>query len=329
MKAAFLLNEDNYKKIYSPDTIKKIDECVQIIGRFDQEDLESIDLSDVKFIFSGWSGIPINEKLLERMPNLKVIFYGSGSIKKVQTDAMWDRNVRITSASVVNAIPVAQYTLSLIQLSLKNFFRLTTKVKKNKQRNIDVFKEVPGFYNKNIGIISYSKIGQKLIDYLKNLGHNNIYIYDPFLSDEKANNQGLIKASLEEVFKKCDVVSLHAPLIPETENMITKKHFELMKDGATFINTARGKIINHDELIEVFSKRDDLFAILDVTDPEPMNEYSKIFEMDNVIISPHIAGSLGDEIFSMGELMYEELVSYLDNENLQYEISKEDFLRMA
>ncbi|MDO4605373.1 MAG: hypothetical protein Q4B23_05285, partial [Helcococcus sp.] len=130
MKAVFLLDDKNYRRIYSNETIEKIESKVENLGRYDIDQLEDIDLSTVDFIFSGWKGAKIDRYLLEKMPNLKVVFYGAGSIKKIQTQEMWNRKIRITSASAINAIPVAQYTFSIIQLACKDFFRLTREIEK-------------------------------------------------------------------------------------------------------------------------------------------------------------------------------------------------------
>lgn len=329
MKAVFLLDEDNYKIIYSEDTIDKISKEVEVIGRFDKKDIENIDLSDVNIIFSGWGGFKIDDELLAKMPKLEVVFYGAGSIKKVQSDAMWQKNIKITSASMANAKPVAQYTTSLIQLSLKNFFSLTRKVKKERNNKLDVHNLTKGFHKRNIGIISYSKIGKLVVENLQYLADNNIYVYDPFYSYKYLEKKGLIKESLENIFKKCDIISLHTPLLKETENMIDSDLLKLMKENSVFINTSRGKIVNSKDLEDVLLARQDILAILDVTDPEPLDKDSKLYDMKNVIISPHIAGSLGNETYVMGEIMYEELLRFLKGDKLKYQIEKKEFERMA
>lgn len=328
MKAVFLLSEENYKRIYSDECLEKIKKEVEVLGRFDSI-AEAGDLSDVDFVFSGWGAVPMDKIALDAMPKLKLVLYGAGSIKKVQTDYMWERDVDITSASSANAIPVAQYTTSLIQLLLKDFFKLTFISKSERKNKLDVYNLTKGFYKRNIGIISYSKIGQAVINNLKYLSDNNIYIYDPFYDEDYFIKKGLIKVELNEIFEKCDVISLHSPLLKETEDMITIEQFSRMKENASFINTARGKIINTEDLIKVFTNRRDLTAILDVTDPEPLREDSPIYDMDNIILSPHIAGSIGNETYLMGEMMYEELVRYINGGDLKYQISQEDFRRMA
>jgi phosphoglycerate dehydrogenase-like enzyme len=126
-----------------------------------------------------------------------------------------------------------------------------------------------------------------------------------------------------------DVVSCHAPLSKLTEKMLGREHFESMKPGATFINTARGAVVNEEEMIGVLQKRPDLFAVLDVTHPLPPAQGSLLYTLDNVMLTPHIAGSLGHECRRMGKLMVMELDRYLAGKPLQFEIDEERFQTMA
>jgi phosphoglycerate dehydrogenase-like enzyme len=135
--------------------------------------------------------------------------------------------------------------------------------------------------------------------------------------------------SLEELFSTADVISLHTPWLPETEGMVTGHHFSIMKEGASFINTARGAIVNENEMVKILSNRPDLFAILDVTHPEPPSHDSPLFELPNVLLTPHIAGSMGEECKRMGDIMVNELNHFLHGEPLDYEIKEEESNRLA
>ncbi len=135
--------------------------------------------------------------------------------------------------------------------------------------------------------------------------------------------------SLADLFERADVISLNTPLLPETIGLISGDLLASMKLGATFINTARGPIVDEPALIAVFRERQDLFAILDVTDPEPPAADSPLLTMDNVILSPHIAGSQGHECRRMGQLMVDECRRYLAGEPLRTEIKREAAARMA
>lgn len=324
MKAAFLLDKENYHRIYSKETIENISKMVELKGRFDIKDILNDELKDVEVVFSGWGGIQINDEVISHMPNLKLVLYGAGSIKRIQTKEMWESGIRISSASEMNAIPVAEYCYSVIQLSSKNFFRY---INSNNEK-VDVYQEVKGFYNRKIGIISYSKVGKKLIELLEST-NNEIYLYDPYIKDSIKQKINVNTVGLDYIFENCDIISLNSPLLPETENMINYKLLSLMKEDSVFINTARGKIVNHTDLEKVAAERNDITFILDVTYPEPLPSSSILNKLKNVLLTPHIAGSLGDEIYLMGDAMYKELKLYLQSNSLQFEITKKEFERMA
>jgi phosphoglycerate dehydrogenase-like enzyme len=148
-------------------------------------------------------------------------------------------------------------------------------------------------------------------------------VYDPFLTPEEADELGVERASLDEVFSRSDVVSLHAPCFPETVGMVTGRHLGRMRTGATFINTARGALVRQQEMIDVASRRADLQFVLDVADPEPLPRESPLYELDNVVLTPHIAGSAGNECRRMGRTMVEELDRFIAGQPLHYALTAE------
>jgi phosphoglycerate dehydrogenase-like enzyme len=128
---------------------------------------------------------------------------------------------------------------------------------------------------------------------------------------------------MEELFVRSDVVSLHTPLLIETHGIITGDHFKSMKRGATFINTARGQIVREREMIDVLSDRPDLWAVLDVTNDEPPRPQSELYDLPNVVLTPHMAGSVGKECRRMGQYMVDELKRYLAGEPLKWVVTPE------
>jgi len=157
----------------------------------------------------------------------------------------------------------------------------------------------------------------------------HVIAYDPYVSSTEAAALDVRMCSLEELFREAQVVTLHAPLLPETSGMVTGAHLAAMPHGATFINTARGGLVRHDELIAVLSERTDLQAVLDVTEPEPPPSGSPLYSLPNVTLTPHIAGSLGAERRRLGQAMVAELQRFVADEPLQYAITREQALRMA
>ncbi|MEK3886393.1 hydroxyacid dehydrogenase [Bacillus sp. FSL K6-3431] len=283
-------------------------------------------LANADVIFSGWGSPVLDDKLLNAAPHLKAFFYGAGSIKNIVTDAFWDRNIPISSAFAANAVPVVEYTLSQILFSLKQGWSYVLRTKKE-QRHVKRM-DVAGAYHSTVGIVSLGMIGRKVCELLKQFDVR-VIAYDPFVSKEDAEQLQVELCSLEELFQRSDVVSLHTPWIKETEGLINGELISSMKHNATLINTSRGAVVNEIEMVEVLKKRIDLFAVLDVTFPEPPVEGSPLYSMDNVILTPHIAGSMSKECQRMGEYMLDELKLYLDNKPLQWEITREKSLIMA
>ena len=156
-----------------------------------------------------------------------------------------------------------------------------------------------------------------------------VIAYDPFVSPAEAAEVGVTLVSLEELFARSDVVSLHPPLLEETVGMVTGQHIAQMKRGATFINTARGEVVREDEMIEVLKRRPDLLAVLDVASEEPPHEDSPLYTLPNVVLTPHIAGSVGQECRRMGQCMVEELARYLAGQPLQWPVTRELAMRTS
>jgi phosphoglycerate dehydrogenase-like enzyme len=156
-----------------------------------------------------------------------------------------------------------------------------------------------------------------------------VIAYDPFATPETAAALGVSLCSLEECFAQADVVSLHTPWLPETEKMVRGAHFRAMKRDATFINTARGAVVDEPAMIEVLQARPDLTAILDVTHPEPPKPGSPLYALPNVVLTPHIAGSMGNECRRMGRYAVEECQRFLRGEPLLWQVTRERAATLA
>lgn len=322
-KGLFLLNPDAYEKIYGHPEREAIRARVDITAPLQtrQSIAEHPEvLADVEMIFSGWGMAELTEDFLASAPNLKLVFYGAGSIRYFTTDAAWDRGIVITSAYAANAVPVSEYTLAQILLSLKRAWYYARKIQE-KQRWISK-DSVPGAFESTVGLISLGKVGRLVAERLQPFDLK-VLAYDPYVSPAGAAPLGVELVELDRVFELSDVVSLHAPKLPETLGMITGAHLAAMKENSTFINTARGAIVREEEMIEVLKTRPDLYAILDVTDPEPPLSGSPLYTLPNVVLTPHIAGSLGEECRRMGQTMVAELKRYLAGDPLRWSISRE------
>lgn len=282
-------------------------------------------LREADAIVSTWGMPALTEEFLAAAPALKAVFYAAGSVKGFATEEAWGRGIQISSAWAANGIPVAEYSLATILLSLKRFWHHSRSMRAG--NHPDAIR-VPGAYRSKVGLVSLGAVGRATASLLRPFDVT-LLAYDPFLPAEQAAELRVHLTSLEEVFRECDVVSLHTPWIPATERMVDGALIGSMKEGATLINSSRGAVIAEDEMIEVLISRPDLSAVLDVTYPEPPAADSPLRSLPNVILTPHIAGSVQGECARMGSWMAAELKRFASGEPLCHSLSREMLSRMA
>jgi phosphoglycerate dehydrogenase-like enzyme len=186
----------------------------------------------------------------------------------------------------------------------------------------------PGIYGATIALIGFGVIARKVAELLKPFSMK-VLVVDPFVDDETLAAHGAHRASLEEAFAQSLVVSNHLPNIPPTEGMLRKEHFAAIREGGTFINTGRGKQVVESEMVEVLRERPDLTALLDVTHPEPAPEGSPLYDLPNVQLSTHIAGSINNEVVRMADYMIEEFQRWSTGEPTRYGVTLEMLQTMA
>lgn len=324
LKGLFILNPASYEAIYGPQEREEIGNLVDIYAA--QQTAETIQqnpqvLEQVEAIFSGWGCPVMTANFLSHAPNLKVVFYGAGSIKYFVTPIFWERNIQVTSAYAANAVPVVEYCLGHILLGLKNIWQQALLCR---QKRTFVRLPVAGAYGSTVGLLSLGMIGRMLVERLKTFAVR-ILAYDPYLEAYP----GVTLCSLVDIFQQSDVVSVHTPWLKETEGLVTGAHLALMKPYSTFINTSRGAIVREAEMIAVLHQRLDLTAVLDVTYPEPPLAESSLYTLPNVILTPHIAGSVGQECQRMGQYMVAELRRFLAGQPLKYGLTRQQVEMMA
>jgi len=323
-KALYVLSDRHFDEIYGRDVHAELARRVDIPSSLITPEIYKQSAQTwpgVEMIFSGWGMIPIDEAFLSRFSALQVVFYGAGSVKPFLTDAFWRSGVQLTSAVAANAVPVAEYTCAQIIQALKMAWQSAFYIRK--EGKFPKYYTPPGAYRTTVGLLSLGMIGRAVAERLRSSYDLKVLAYDPYVTPEEADSLNVTLVPLDEVFERADVVSCHTPALPETERMIRGRHFELLKPQTTFINTARGAVVAEDEMIEVLQRRPDIIAILDVTYPEPPVAGSPLYTLENVILTPHIAGSMGDECRRMGRYMVEELDRFLAGQPLLYRVNEE------
>ena len=328
-KALYLLDSGAFAKIYGEEERAAVAGLADVYAPLQTGDSVAKNpgvLAEAEVILSGWGAPAMDGGFLAAAPNLRVVFYGAGSIRRVATPAFWERGLRITSAYAANAVPVSEYALAAILFSLKRGWHFAFSAQREKA--LPRQSQVPGAYGSTVGLVSLGMVGRLVRERLRPFDLR-VVAYDPFVTPEEAHVLGVDLMSLEDLFASSDVVSLHVPLLPETEGMILGSHLASMKRNATLINTSRGAVVREAEMVEVLGERPDLWAVLDVTHPEPPEPDSCLFDLPNVVLTPHIAGSLGSECRRMGRLVVEELRRYVAGESLEHEITRERAVLMA
>ncbi|MFA6101579.1 MAG: hydroxyacid dehydrogenase [Victivallaceae bacterium] len=270
-------------------------------------------LKDVEVIFSTWGMPVLNEQQIAQLPNLKALFYAAGSVKMFGQPYL-TRGVRVFSAWHANAIAVAEFAVSQILLSCKCYFQNSRACRNPAMRHRGMAHLPAGLggYGETVALIGCGMVARNVIKMLKKISDLKILVVDGYLSDTEVRGIGAEKVTLEDAFKRAYIVSNHLPDIPSTERMIRGEHFMSMRPGATFINTGRGRQVAENEMIEVLEKRMDLTALLDVTFPEPPAAESKLYILNNVFLSSHIAGSTGNEVVRMADAMLNEFERWRD-----------------
>lgn len=283
-------------------------------------------LAEADVILATWGMPKLDEEFLEAAPKLKAVFYAAGSVKCFATPESYKRGIVISSAWQANAIPVAEYSYATILLGLTGFWSSQRLARAGKFSHQHF--PVAGGFHSNVGLVSLGAIGRLVAGHLAK--HEiNILAFDPHAKPADAAALGVTLVSLEELFSKSHAVSIHTPWLPETEKMINGPLLRSMLPSATLINTSRGAVIDETDLCEVLAERSDITAILDVTHPEPPLPDSPLRTLENVVLTPHIAGSIGGEVARMGYWMKDELDLYLAGKPLRHGISEDMLARMA
>ncbi|HEY8993544.1 MAG TPA: hydroxyacid dehydrogenase [Lacunisphaera sp.] len=277
-------------------------------------------LRETEIIFSGWGAPRMDAEFLSHMPKLRAIFYAGGSVRYFITGAVWERGIHVSTAQAINAIPVAEYAVSALLLGLKRFWHYARVTRET--RDFPSERPMPGAFGSVVGLVSYGMIARLVRARLRRF-ELSVIVYDPFLSDEEASLEGVRKVGLDELFATADAVSVHTPHLRETIGLVQGRHLESMRPGALFLNTARGEVVDEPAMIAALRRRTDLTAVLDVTSPEPPLADSPLYLLPNVVLTPHIAGSVGRECLRMGQAMVDEYERLRAGRPLQWAISAE------
>lgn len=329
MRIAMLQNPASVPRIFSEKALARLEgfgEVVRVEGEFSEGSvLRAIEGADIAV--TSWGNTTLDAPALDRAPGLRLVVHAAGSVKPIISEALLARGVRVTGSPKPLGQGVAETALGFTISACKNFYALNANM--HAARPFSEGKEdIRELYDLTVGVVGAGWAGGHYLGLLQSFGVETL-LYDPFCSPEKAERLHTTLCGFEELLARADIVSIHAPSIPETRHMFNARTLALMKPDAVLINTARGSIIDEQALCAHMRAGKLRYACLDVFDPEPPAEDSPLRALPNVILTPHLAGLSNNGQRRIGMHAADEIGRFLAGRPMECEVTREMLARMA
>ena len=331
-EAIIVMGADPFAQQFDAERLDRLRSLVNLGTPVWTDDLDSpasaARLAEVEVILTGWGAPSLTAERLARMPRLRAMFHCAGTIRHLVSDEFWRRGIVASNVAETNALPVAEFTLAAVIFAGKKAPFLAADAHRTREdwSHSGMFGELTNLA-RTVGVVGFSKVGRRVVPLLQQLDSLTCLVSDPYADPAEVAAAGGTLVELDEMLPRVDVLSLHAPALPSTRHMIGAAELAALRDHATVINTARGSLIDTAALErECASGR--LNAIIDVTDPEPLPAASVLYDLPNVMLTPHIAGSLGSEVLRLSDAALDELERYVAGAPLAAGLSSDD-LRLS
>ncbi|MET1156602.1 NAD(P)-dependent oxidoreductase [Arthrobacter sp.] len=327
-KALLVMNSGTFADQFDSTRLQRLAGLVDLGGQPWTDSLDSPDLAaqlaDVEILLTSW-GVPLlTSERLERMPKLRAVFHCAGTVRSFASDELWERGILVTNGADANAIPVAEFTFASIVLAGKKAHVLANDARTHREDwSYSTQRGELGNIGRVIGVIGFSRIGTRVVQLVQQLQDVTVLVSDPHADPLAVEAAGGRLVPLAELLPASDIVTVHAPALPETRHLIGAPELRAMKDHSTLINTARGSLVDT-RALEVECATGRIHALLDVTEPEPLPRDSVLYDLPNVVITPHIAGSLGTETRRMSDAALDDLERYLTGQEVLAQVVHED-----
>ena len=318
-KILYLPPADLSREILSPEAISIMEKLGAVVWNELDRNYTSDELLELipgaAVVITSWGSPIITEEHVAAADELLIVGHAAGSVKTRLAPAGHERGITLLSAADVIAESVAEYTLWAMLSGQRDLLRYERIMKT--ERGWKPTRPWFGhcLYAKKVGIVSAGMVGRRVIGLLAPFGCE-VMVYDPYLGEEDARLLNVRSVSLAELFANSDIISVHAPITPETKGMITRAHFRSIRDGVLFINTARAWTLDQDALLAELQKKR-FNAYIDVFEPEPLPADHPLRELDNVFLSPHISGHTVESRLRLVEEIARDIERFFNNEPLR------------
>lgn len=322
MKIAIVAAKEKRELVFNDRSLSKLRELGEVVINDGDASLENVKktIKDADIAITSWLNTSLTAEILDECPNLKLVIHAAGSVKPIVSDELFERGIKLVASTKPLGIGVAETSLGFAISASKNFYQLNRDIHSGGyNENLNKVKEL---YELKVGVVSAGFVGRHFISLIKNFGVD-ILLYDPFVSEDQASALGCQKVEFEELLRNSDILSIHAPSLPETYHMFDEKALSLMKTDAVLINTSRGALIDETALYNHMKKGNLKYACLDVYDPEPLLPENPLRTLDNVIMTPHIAGLATNGKQRIGAHVAEQVEKFIKGEPLECVVTKE------
>lgn len=276
------------ERFFTPELLAELRRHVEIDPELVLTAYEGPALARAEILLTGWGAPPLDARALEAAPNLRYVVHTAGTVKWIAGPEVFARGIQVSSQAAANAVPVAEYTLAMILLANKQVWQLSRAYTESRRApGLDTIWSAGGNAGRTVGVIGASAVGRKLLELLRPFDLHTL-LYDPTLGSADGLEAELVE--LPELMARSDVVTIHAPALPETHHLVGAEEIGLMRPGATLINTARPSLVDQDALTKAVA-RGRVYAVLDVIEPD-----DALFTLPGALLTPHVAGSVGTEL---------------------------------
>ncbi|MFE9751164.1 hydroxyacid dehydrogenase [Saccharothrix saharensis] len=309
--AVFALASWAHRDVFPADLATRLRQLVDIdptttFTSFRGADVAAV-LAEAEILLTGWGAPRIDADVLAAAPRLRAVVHAAGSVKTRVDPVVFERGVVVSSAAAVNAVPVADYTMAMLVLGAKRAFsraRRYATAAEGEPRDW-LSGDGTGLHGCTVGVVAASRIGRLVLERLRSFDVE-LLLHDPHVTTAQAARLGAEPVGMDDLCRRSDLVTVHAPALPETRHLLDARRLALLPEGAVVVNTARGSLIDTEALTRACGTGS-ISAILDVTEPEPLPPGHQLLTLPNVLVTPHLAGAQGRELRRLGEFAVAEV----------------------
>jgi len=305
-------------KILISDAMDNIASEILLKNNLDVETKTNLTPDELKNIIANYDGLivrsatKVTNDIIEAATNLKIIGRAGAGVDNINVEAAKSKNIIVMNTPGGNTNATAEHTIGLIFALLRKI----PSANETTHRGLWEKKKMKGneLKGKKIGIVGFGNVGKRVAEISYALGMK-VSIYSSHFNSIKDNFKNYDSSDLTNILSNSDIISFHCKPNKNGSSIITKDEFKMMKKNCILVNTARGGLINEADLIQALKNNVIKGAALDVFKKEPLEE-SELFNLENIILTPHIAASTDEAQIVVAEMVANQFCEYFKNNNV-------------